>query len=136
MTTIRAVYLGDLQVECEHVQSGMKITTDAPVDNEGQGRSFSPTDLCAASLGACILTVIGIYAGKHGLDLRGTEVEITKKMAVAPRRIGEIDVVVHMPDLSYSDKDRLVLMRVARTCAVHNTLRHNVIQHIDFHWQR
>lgn len=136
MTTIRAVYLGDLQVECEHVQSGMKITTDAPVDNEGQGRSFSPTDLCAASLGACILTVIGIYAGKHGLDLRGTEVEITKKMAVAPRRIGEIDVVVHMPDLSYSDKDRLVLMRVARTCAVHNTLRHNVIQHIDFHWRR
>lgn len=136
MTTIRAVYLGDLQVECEHVQSGMKITTDAPVDNEGQGRSFSPTDLCAASLGACILTVIGIYAGKHGLDLRGTEVEITKKMAVAPRRIGEIDVIVHMPDLSYSDKDRLVLMRVARTCAVHNTLRHNVIQHIDFHWQR
>lgn len=136
MTTIRAVYLGDLQVECEHVQSGRKITTDAPVDNEGQGRSFSPTDLCAASLGACILTVIGIYAGKHGLDLRGTEVEITKKMAVAPRRIGEIDVVVHMPDLSYSDKDRLVLMRVARTCAVHNTLRHNVIQHIDFHWQR
>lgn len=136
MTTIRAVYLGDLQVECEHVQSGMKITTDAPVDNEGQGRSFSPTDLCAASLGACILTVIGIYAGKHGLDLKGAEVEITKKMAVAPRRIGEIDVVVHMPDLSYSDKDRLVLMRVARTCAVHNTLRHNVIQHIDFHWQR
>ena len=37
METIRTIYLGDLRTEAEHVKSGEKIITDAPVDNQGKG---------------------------------------------------------------------------------------------------
>ena len=69
MATMKAKYLGQLRVECEHVASGTKMMTDAPVDNCGKGEAFSPTDLCAAALGSCILTTMGIYAGQHNIDL-------------------------------------------------------------------
>ena len=78
MATMKAKYLGQLRVECEHVASGTKMMTDAPVDNCGKGEAFSPTDLCAAALGSCILTTMGIYAGQHNIGLEGTEMEITK----------------------------------------------------------
>ena len=83
MATMKAKYLGQLRVECEHVASGTKMMTDAPVDNCGKGEAFSPTDLCAAALGSCILTTMGIYAGLHNIDLEGTEMEITKTRAPA-----------------------------------------------------
>lgn len=110
MTTVRAKYLGGLRVECEHLQSGAKIVTDAPVDNHGKGEAFSPTDLCATSLAACMMTTMGIYAETIGIDLTGTEIEITKKMALEPhRRIGEVEIVFHMPDREYSDKHKIAL---------------------------
>ncbi len=82
MATMKAKYLGQLRVECEHVASGTKMMTDAPVDNCGKGEAFSPTDLCAAALGSCILTTMGIYAGQHNIDLEGTEMEITKTESI------------------------------------------------------
>ncbi len=84
MTTVKATYLGGLRVECEHLQSGTKIVTDAPVDNHGKGEAFSPTDLCATSLAACMMTTMGIYAETAGIDLTGTEIEITKKWLSSP----------------------------------------------------
>lgn len=84
MTTVKATYLGGLRVECEHLQSGTKIVTDAPVDNHGKGEAFSPTDLCATSLAACMMTTMGIYAQTAGIDLTGTEIEITKKWLPNP----------------------------------------------------
>lgn len=92
MATMKAKYLGQLRVECEHVASGTKMMTDAPVDNCGKGEAFSPTDLCAAALGSCILTTMGIYAGQHNIDLEGTEMEITKTMGTEPRRIVRIGI--------------------------------------------
>ncbi len=80
MATICARYLGDLRVECTHTQSGTKIITDAPVDNHGKGQAFSPTDLCATAVGACAMTIIGLYARNHGVDVTGAEMEITKSM--------------------------------------------------------
>lgn len=94
MSTVSAKYLGDLRVECVHNQSGTKIITDAPSDNQGKGESFSPTDLCATALGTCAMTIVGIYAKNHGLDVTGTEVEITKVMSADPRGIGKIEVIL------------------------------------------
>ncbi len=134
MTTVKATYLGDLRIECEHLQSGTKIITDAPTDNHGKGESFSPTDLCASALAACMMTIMGLYAQNAGLDVKGTEIEITKVMATDPRRIGEVIVTFHMPDRAYTEKDKKALERAALTCPVHYSLGEQVKQTITFEW--
>ena len=90
MATVSAKYLGDLRVESVHNQSGTKIITDAPSDNQGLGEAFSPTDLCATALGACAMTIIGICAKTHGVDVTGTKMEINKTMSADPRRISKV----------------------------------------------
>ena len=112
MATMKAKYLGQLRVECEHVASGTKMMTAAPVDNCGKGEAFSPTDLCAAALGSCILTTMG------------TE----------PRRIVRIGIDIFMPAKSYSAKDRIVLVRVAQTCPVYYSLNEHLEKSVRFHW--
>ncbi|KIO47506.1 MULTISPECIES: OsmC family protein [Porphyromonadaceae] len=134
MTTVKAKYLGDLRLECTHLQSGTTIVTDAPTDNNGKGEAFSPTDLCATSLAACAMTIMGIYAKNNGIDLSGTEIEITKTMAAEPRRIAGIDVIFHMPARAFSKKDKTVLERVAHTCPVHLSLHPDVKQNFVFEW--
>lgn len=135
MATINARYLGSLRVECVHTQSGTTIVTDAPVDNNGKGEAFSPTDLCAAALGTCAMTIMGIYCQKHGLDISGAEMEINKIMSADPRRIGKLEVVFKMPAGRFSDKDKAVLERVAHACPVHKSLHPDVEQTFTFCWQ-
>ena len=134
MTTVKAKYLGNLRVECEHLQSGTKMITDAPTDNHGKGESFSPTDLCASSLAACMMTIMGLYAQNAGIDVTGTEIEITKVMAADPRRIGEVIVIFRMPARADTEKDKKSLERAAHTCPVHYSLGENVKQTIIFEW--
>ena len=90
MATVETIYLGELRTEATHVQSGSKILTDAPTDNHGKGEAFSPTDLVATALGSCMMTIMGIAAQTHGIDIDGTKLHITKIMSASPRRIGEI----------------------------------------------
>jgi len=87
MATIQTLYLGDLRTEITHVQSGNRVITDAPTDNNGKGEYISPTDMVAAALGSCMLTLMGIAARRLEIDLKGTRVEIQKVMAAEPRRI-------------------------------------------------
>ena len=134
MTKVKAKYLGNLRVECEHLQSGTKMITDAPTDNHGKGESFSPTDLCASSLAACMMTIMGLYAQNAGIDVTGTEIEITKVMAADPRRIGEVIVIFRMPARADTEKDKKSLERAAHTCPVHYSLGENVKQTIIFEW--
>src|ERR1700719_3756527 len=109
MVEIQIAYLGELRCEATHGPSGTRLVTDAPVDNMGKGQSFSPTDLVATALGACMLTIMGIVAQRHNLDLRGTRVKVTKEMATAPvRRIGRLPVEIHVStNLSEEDRQRL-----------------------------
>ena len=81
MATVTAKYLGDLRVECTHVASGTKLVSDAPVDNNGKGEAFSPTDLCVTALASCAMTIIGIYGKMHNVDVVGTEIEVAKTMS-------------------------------------------------------
>lgn len=135
MTTAKATYLGDLRIECEHLQSGVKIVTDAPMDNRGRGEAFSPTDLCATSLAACMMTIMGIYAGERGIDIKGAEIEITKKMETAPRRIAGVDIIFNMPARKYSDKDKKAMEAAARTCPVYYSLNESVVKNVKFIWR-
>lgn len=136
MTIMTAKYLGDLRVECTHEQSGNVLITDAPLDNNGKGQAFSPTDLVATALAACATTLMGIYGQNHDCDITGTTVRVEKHMAKEPRRIGRIDVVFTMPDKEYSDKQKQGLERAARTCPVHKSLHPDMEQNFTFNWAK
>ena len=133
--TIETIYKGELRSEATHLQSGTKIITDAPTDNHGKGESFSPTDMVAAALGSCMLTIMDLAAQRLGIDLKGTRLEITKIMAAEPRRIAEIKIDFYLPG-DYSDKDKKILERAADTCPVAKSLHPDLVQNITFHYKK
>lgn len=131
----KVVYSGNLRTECTHLRSGSVIETDAPTDNRGKGERFSPTDLVATALAACIVTTMGIAGDTHGIDIDGTACDVEKIMASDPRRIGEIKVYITMPaGKSYSEKERLILERAATTCPVAKSLHPDLKESISFVW--
>ena len=134
MATSRTIYFGDLRTENEHIRSGQKLITDAPVDNQGKGEAFSPTDLVATALSDCIMTIMGIKARDKGLELTGTSIETTKIMSSEPRRIGEIVIEITFPKNDFSEKDKAILEAVTKTCPVALSLHPDVIQTVRFHW--
>lgn len=131
MATLKTVYLGNLRTEITHTQSGNTITTDAPIDNNGKGEFFSPTDLVAASLGSCMLTIIGIVTERSGIDISGTEIETTKVMSSEPRRISEINIIFTFPN-KLEDKTMAIIKRAATTCPVYNSLDPNIKKEIIY----
>ncbi|MBK8624591.1 MAG: OsmC family protein [Saprospiraceae bacterium] len=133
--TSTITYLGDLRTECTHIRSGQVFITDAPIDNNGKGDAFSPTDLAATSLGACMVTIMGIAAKNHDINIDGTKLEITKLMASDPRRISGVDVKLIMPPISYSNKERKILEAAGRTCPVALSLHPDLVQNIVFVWE-
>lgn len=135
MIQISIDYLGSLRCEAVHGPSQNKFITDAPVDNHGKGESFSPTDLVATALGTCMATVMGIYAQRHEIDLRGLKVTVVKEMVNEPvRRIGRLTTEITFP-LPESHPQRGVLERIALTCPVHQSLHPDVEKPVTFHWQ-
>lgn len=129
--TSKVVYLGELRTEATHLRSGQKIITDAPVDNEGRGEAFSPTDLCATSLASCLLTIMGIAAKKRNMNMQGTTAEVVKVMAENPRRISEIIIDIRFPD-DLSEKDRNILVLSAKHCPVSNSISSDVKETLKF----
>lgn len=134
MPTSKITYLGNLRTEATHLRSGTTIVTDAPVDNQGKGEAFSPTDLLATSLGTCMITVMGIKARDHGLNIDGTTCSITKIMAPNPRRVVEIQAVLQFPSGNFSDKDKKILEHTALTCPVYLSLHPDIKKEIVFEW--
>jgi len=134
MATIKTIYLGDLRTENEHLQSGNKIITDAPIDNQGKGEAFSPTDLLATALGNCIMTIMGIKARDNGIDIKGTEIEVTKIMASDPRRVAEVVVEFTFPKKGYSDEEKRLVESVAGISPVPLSLHPDLKQTIKFNW--
>lgn len=124
-------YLGELRTQMEHGGSGERIQTDAPKDNNGEGRFFSPTDLVAASLASCMMTIIGITANSHGFSITTMEASTEKTMASGPRRISEIHVALHIAT-NATDQQRRILQEAARSCPVAKSLHPELRQHISF----
>jgi len=133
MATIETTYLGGLRTEATHLQSGTKIITDAPVDNQGKGEAFSPTDLLAASLASCMLTIMGIKANASNIDIDNTQCSVTKIMAADPRRVAEIVISFKFPK-QYTEKEQLLLERAALTCPVFYSLNEDLKKTVDFGW--
>ncbi len=134
--TAQIVYLGDLRTQATHLQSSSVIETDAPKDNQGKGERFSPTDMVAAALGSCMLTIMGIAARTHNIDITHTTADIEKIMIADPmRRIAEIKVDFHFPaGKGYTEKEKKILEKAALTCPVHLSLHENVKKTVAFHW--
>lgn len=128
------VYEGGLHCSAKHQPSSAVLATDAPVDNQGKGESFSPTDLMAAALGSCMLTIMGIYAERHGIELKGASASVTKEMAATPfRRISRLASDVYIP-LSPAHPDRAALEEAALTCPVHRSLHPEIQAPVRFFW--
>jgi putative redox protein len=133
--TSTVTYLGDLRTEAVHLQSGTTIITDAPTDNQGRGEAFSPTDLCATSLASCMITIMGISARNHGVNIDGTKAEITKIMSANPRRIGAVEIKLLMPPHEYDERTQKILETAGRSCPVALSLGEGVEQRLEFVWQ-
>lgn len=123
-------YEGDLRTSIRHTGSGESITTDAPVDNQGKGRFFSPTDMAAASLASCMMTIAGITAQKRGMEIQSMEAHCEKIMASSPRRIGRLVIDLSIDVGDASDKERTVLERAIRECPVALSLHPDIEQEL------
>jgi uncharacterized OsmC-like protein len=131
--TSKITYLGELRTSSIHIQSGSEIISDAPIDNNGKGAAFSPTDTVANGLGSCMFTVMGIKAAEMNVELSNSTAEITKIMAVEPRRIAEIHIVFNIT-AEADDKTKTILERTAMTCPVYYSLHPDIKKVITFNW--
>jgi putative redox protein len=133
MVTSEVIYKGDMRCSAIHLQSKNEIVTDAPTDNNGKGQAFSPTDLLATSLANCMLTVMGIAARTHAINIDGASAEVTKVMYLEPRRVGEIHVILQFPmSQIYDAKQKQILEHTALTCPVGKSLHPDLKQVISF----
>lgn len=132
--TSTVVYDGALRTTCTHLRSGNSFETDAPVDNNGKGERFSPTDLMATSLATCMITVMGIKARTMGHDLDGVKIEVEKIMKQEPRRVGGINLFFHFPEglKSLDDKTKQILKHTGNTCPVQHSLHPDIEVKVDW----
>lgn len=129
--TIQTTYLGQLRTEAIHVQSGNKLITDAPIDNQGKGETFSPTDLLATSLASCILTIMGIKAEANGFNIDGAKAKSWKIMSANPRRVAEVKIEFDFTMCTLTDKDQNILMKLVRISPVPLSLHEETKQSIS-----
>lgn len=130
--TAELEYKGKLRTQSQHLKSGEQILTDAPTDNNGKGEAFSPTDLVATALPACMITVMGIAAEKRGIELPEVRAYVKKTMASNPRRISRIDVEIVMMDSNLKPKDLELLKKVALACPVARSIHPDIEQVVNF----
>ena len=132
MSTIKSSYLGNLRTQATHVLSGNALLTDAPLDNNGKGEAFSPTDLLCSSLASCMITIAGIAAQTHSINIDGVSWEIIKVMGVNPRRVVEIGIKFNFPKNNYSQKEMDIIKLAALNCPVAKSLNPEVKLNIEF----
>jgi len=131
MSTSKIIYKNNLRTEAQHIASGQKIITDAPLDNNGKGEAFSPTDLVATALASCMITIMAIAAEKNGLDISETSASVKKIMGTNPRTISDVVIEITMSkDLTLKDRKRLE--KAALACPVHKSLHPDMNKEITF----
>jgi uncharacterized OsmC-like protein len=132
--TSKVTYLGDLRTTSTHLQSGTEILSDAPLDNNGKGEAFSPTDLVANALGSCMFTIMGIKARDMNVSIENSTASVTKIMQAEPRKISAIEIVFDM-NFAPDDKTKIILERAAMTCPVFLSLHPDIDKRITFNWK-
>ena len=131
---IESSYLGELRVSSTHLASNTEIITDAPVDNNGKGESFSPTDLVATALGTCMITVMGIYAEKNGILMPNVYSRTNKVMSSTPRKISKLKIEIIFGGNQLSEVEKQSLKDVALNCPVAKSLHPDLKQEIEFNF--
>ena len=131
MSTSKIIYKNNLRTEAQHVASGQKIITDAPLDNNGKGEAFSPTDLVATALASCMITIMAIAAEKNGIDISETSASVKKIMGTDPRTISDVVINITMSK-TLALKDRKRLEKAALACPVHKSLHPDMNKEITF----
>jgi uncharacterized OsmC-like protein len=134
MTTLTTRYQGSLRTENIHTRSGTVVITDAPVDNQGKGKAFSPTDLVCTALSSCMLTTMGILAERENIDMRGMKTEVVKIMGANPRKIAEIQIIMTHDNLVATEEQKKKLRNAALTCPVALSLHDSVKQSITLNF--
>jgi putative redox protein len=133
--TAKVIYLGELRTEATHIASGNSFITDAPVDNQGKGEAFSPTDSVCAALASCMLTIMGIYCQSRNISITGASVQVIKKMAANPRRIAGIELQFKVLNSAHiEEQDKKNLEKAAVSCPVALSLHPEISQEITFEW--
>jgi len=133
--TSTVTYDGHLRTVCVHLRSGTTIETDAPIDNNGKGERFSPSDLVATALGSCMLTIMGMRAIEMNVDLKGTNIEVEKIMKSDPRRIGGLNLTFHFPEsLELNERQQKILQKAAETCPVAYSINPEIALNVNFNW--
>lgn len=132
--TSKVTYLGDLRTSSVHINSGNTVISDAPLDNNGKGEAFSPTDAVANALATCIFTIMGIRAAKMELDIAGSTASVTKHMQADPRKISRIEITFDMA-ISTDDKSQTILERAAKSCPVYLSLNSDIEKVLTFNWK-
>ncbi len=136
MKISKTVYKGQLRTLNTHLRSGMQLVTDAPIDNKGKGEAFSPTDMVATALCACIFTIAGQVAQEHGFSIDGATATTTKIMAQAPqRRIAEIVVDFDFSMCNLNEKQRKFIEKVPAICPVSLSLHPDIKQTINLKFE-
>ena len=131
MSTSKITYKNNLRTEAQHIASGQKIITDAPLDNNGKGEAFSPTDLVATALASCMITIMAIAAEKNGINISETSASVKKIMGTNPRTISDVVIDIKMSkDLALKDRKRLE--KAALACPVHKSLHPDMNKEITF----
>lgn len=132
--TSTVIYNGELRTTCTHLRSENSFETDAPIDNNGKGERFSPTDLMATSLATCMLTVMGIKARTMGFDLDNMRIDVLKIMKADPRRVGGIELSFHIPDIlkNMDEKTKAILKNTAITCPVAKSIHPDIEMKLDW----
>lgn len=129
--TAKVLYEGGLRCKAIHKKSGSLISTDAPIDDDGKGETFSPTDLIATALGTSMLTTMGMMAEQSGINMKGATADINKVMVDDRSRIIKLEVVIHMPD-TYPNEEREILEKAAHGCPVMQSLHPDIEENVIF----
>jgi len=132
MITSTVKYIGNLRTSCIHSKSQTEIITDAPVDNNGKGSSFSPTDLIAAAYASCMITIIGIHCEQNNINFEFAEAQVTKIMSASPRKIEKLILVLDLRNNGWDAQTSERLIRVGKACPVALTLENNVEMEFEF----
>ena len=127
-------YLGDLRTKAIHIKSGVELITDAPTDNQGKGESFSPTDMLATSLASCMITIMGIKARDANIEIKGTKAKVEKIMASNPRRIDQVNIVLHMPKKVFTNSEMKILEDAASGCPVCRSINPGIRVSLNIEW--
>jgi len=133
MATSKVEYLGGLRTKCTHLKSGVEIVTDAPVDNNGKGESFSPTDMAATAYASCMITIMGIYCDQNDLNFEHCTAEVNKIMGTDPRRISKLEIEINLSGNGWDESTQEKVRRAGETCPVAKSV--DPMMEIEFKYQ-